>query len=46
MSTLKADNIANTAGVTTQRVLQVAQSELTTTFTNSSATWQDTGLSC
>lgn len=45
MSTLKVDNIANTAGVTTQRVLQVAQSELTTTFTNSSATWQDTGLS-
>ena len=41
MSTLKVDNIANTAGVTTQRVLQVVNTNVSNSFSVSSNTWVD-----
>ena len=46
MSTLKVDTIANTAGVTNQRVLQVVSTTKTDTFSKSGQTFGDvTGLS-
>lgn len=47
MSTLKVNNFLDITGSyrSAGRVLQVVQSELTTTFTNATNTWQDTGLS-
>ena len=45
MSTLRVDTIANTAGVTNQRVLQVLQTVKTDTFSTSSSTFADiTGM--
>ena len=48
LSKVPYDLLSGTASVSQMpagSVLQVVQSELTTTFTNSTGTWQDTGLS-
>ena len=46
MSTLRVDTIANTAGVTTNRVLQVVSTTKTDTFSSGSTTFVDvTGMS-
>ena len=46
MSTLRVDTIANTAGVTSNRVLQVVSTTKTDTFSIAGTTWVDvTGLS-
>jgi hypothetical protein len=44
MSTLRVDTIANTAGDTTQRVLQVVNATYGTQISTASSTYIDTGL--